>query len=65
MTITPNDVDAIFLARLHRFYTIPLLEDWIARAERGMKVRKDGQLARWRLTLGWLEMKNEPRERML
>ena len=60
MSDTPNDngngakVDARFLALLARFYTVEMLQGWIARADAGMRVR-DGQVERWQRALAWLE----------
>jgi len=52
-----NDAKATpwFLAALARFYTVEMLEDWIARADAGMRVR-DGQVERWQRALAALEV---------
>lgn len=58
-TLNGNDesakVDARFLELLTHYYTIAMLESFIARANEGMRVKPDGQLARWRKTLAWLK----------
>jgi hypothetical protein len=46
--------DAAFLAMLHRFYTVAMVQDWIDRAREGMRTR-DRQVARWERTLEWLK----------
>jgi len=51
-------VDARFLALLARFYTVEMLQGWIARSEAGMRT-KPGQLARWRQALAWLRQTQE------
>ena len=65
-----NDADALngngddakvtpwFLAALSRFYTVEMLEDWIAQADKGMRVR-DGQVAHWQRALAWLRSEQE------
>ena len=58
-TLNDNDenakVDARFLELLTHYYTIAMLESFIARADEGMRVKPDGQLARWHKTLAWLK----------
>ena len=42
-----------FLAALARFYTVEMLQGWIARADAGMRT-KSGQVERWQRALAWL-----------
>lgn len=46
--------DSFYRSQIERFYTEPMLKQWIERAKAGMKMRK-GQLARWKMTLLVLE----------
>jgi hypothetical protein len=51
-------VDVRFLELLARYYTVEMLEDWLARANGGMRVREN-QVARWERTLTWLRQAQE------